>query len=204
MSDYPDSLDQQTLFAIQDGFRLEEFCDDFTSLRFLDLESTGLTVGSLPIEFGVCGLDLKPRSFLINCAPDTLSKEWSLDAEMLHKISITEIRMNGLDRAEAIDRAWQELVDTVVISDNAEHDQAWLSMLSREFDKIAVLPSQLFYAKEKTEAETRSGETEVFQAIRRIREMYPHLHRASPDSLRLAAEFKVLLDGDFLHELLKV
>lgn len=196
-------LDQLDLFAQTEGLRLEDVCEDFSRIRFIDLESSGLGRGSYPIEYGSCGFDLRPLGFLIRRREDFKLSEWSPAAQSLHNISVDQLAEQGIDTEEAILRISHDLGPGVVsLSDNPDYDCQWLLRLSPDLDSVDIYPISLFQRQAQITALERHGYDRLSQATEKVRERYPHVHRAGPDSLRAAALFKLLIDDEYVEHIL--
>ena len=196
-------LDQLDFFARTEGLRLEDVCDDLSRVRFIDVESSGLGRGSYPIEYGSCGLDLKPLSFLIKRRNDFALNGWSLGSQNLHNISLEDLEDNGVDPDEAIGRIGSDLAQgNIGLSDNPGHDCQWLTLLSSNLVSLDIYPINLFQRKAHLAALERHGFERLSQATARVQERYPHIHRAGPDSLRAAAQFKLLVDDEYLEQVI--
>lgn len=196
-------LDQLDLFARTEGLRLEDVCDDFSRIRFVDLESSGLGKESYPIEYGSCGFDLKPSSFLIRRRDDFRLSEWSMAAQNLHHISPDQLTRQGVDTEEAILRISHDLAPGVMcLSDNPDYDYHWLVRLSADLGSIDIYPINLFQRQAQISALERHGYARLSQATEIVQARHPHTHRAGPDSLRAAALFKLLIDDKYVEHVL--
>jgi hypothetical protein len=196
-------LEQLDFFAQTEGLRLEDVCVDFSLLRFIDVESSGLGRGSYPIEYGSCGLDLQPVSLLIRRRDDFALADWSPTAQNLHNISLDDLADHGVDADEAARRISLDLAPGVIgLSDNPDHDFQWLIRLSSDLDAVGLYPISLFQRQARIAALERHGYERLSEATVRVQERYPHLHRAGPDSLRAAAQFRLLVDDKYVEEVL--
>jgi hypothetical protein len=199
MTDETFDLNQLDIFAQTEGLRIEDICDDFSRLRFIDVESSGLDKESYPIEYGSCGLDLKSASFLIKRKTEFTLQNWSGTAQALHKIAPEDLELSGIMPCEAVARVKLDLAPGMVgLSDNAEHDGQWLAKLSPDLEGLDIYPLNLFLRIATNEALNRHGYERLSLATRLVQKNYPHLHRAGPDSLRMAALFRLLVDDEFV------
>jgi hypothetical protein len=201
-----DVLDQEQLefFAQTEGLSIDDMCSDFSMLRFVDVESSGLNKGSYPIEYGSCGLDLAPSSFLIRRKCEFGLTDWSIVSQSIHNITVDDLDNFGIDSKDAVSWIKRDLAPGVVgLSDNAENDAAWLSRLSPDLEALDIYPVGLFLRQARLKALERQGYERLSQATMKVQARYPHIHRAGPDSLRMAALFKVLVDDEFVDSILK-
>lgn len=178
---------------------IHAFCD-LEQLKFIDIESSGLARGAFPIEYASCGLDLSCSSFLIKPSSDfDPLANWSLEAEKLHGIKLQDLIVGGVDSYVAATRIRKDFEGAVIVlSDNADHDLRWLAKLDPELSDLPILPVNLFLKRLQTDALQRHGLDVLSNAVRRCMEVYPHVHRAVPDCVRLAALFRVLVDDKFM------
>lgn len=197
-------LDQMDFFARTEGLKIEDICDDLSLLRFIDVESSGLGKESYPIEYGSCGLDLKPVSFLIGRRKDFSLSEWSVNSQNLHNITPGDLEEFGIDANEAVHWIKRDLSPGIIaLSDNPLHDTQWLSMLTPELGALDIYPVSLFLRRAQIAALERQGYERLSQAAIRVQQQYLHLHRAGPDSLRAAAQFRLLVDDEYVDAVLR-
>lgn len=196
-------LDQLDFFAQTEGLKIEEVCDDLSRLRFIDVESSCLGKNSYPIEYGSCGLDLEPSSFLIRRRDDFELSDWSLGSQKLHNITLDNLEEFGIDADEAVERIRLDLAPGfIALSDNPAHDSQWLSRLSSDFDALDLYPVNLFLRQARIAALERQGYQRLSKATVWVQHRYPHVHRAGPDSLRAAAQFRLLVDDEYVEAVL--
>jgi hypothetical protein len=196
-------LDQLNFFSRSEGLKIEDVCDDLSLLRFVDLESSGIGKMSYPIEYGSCGLDLMSSSFLIRRRPDFSLGDWSASSQNLHKITLEELERFGVDAVEAVTRIAHDLAPSFIgLSDNPAHDSQWLTRLSADFESLDLYPVDLFLRQARIAALDRHGYERLSRATLQVQQTYPHVHRAGPDSLRAAAQFRLLVDDEYLGAIL--
>jgi hypothetical protein len=169
----------------------------FSNLVFLDMEATGLSESSVPTEFGVCGLDLAPHSFLIRPREEWQNAEWSPIAEIMTGITRSLLDKEGVDASEAGDRIEEALQGKMVVSDNPEDDGRWLIRLKPFWMHEGIRSIKDFETKSIYELSRSLGYEAFDLLLRKTRKRYPHIHRAGPDSLRMAATFRLLIDPGF-------
>lgn len=95
----------------------------------IDIEATGLSPESHPIEIAFLSLTGDSDSFLIN--PETASHwtHWDRNAEDIHGISREECIDKGISIYEAADRLNKQLCGYLLISDAAGFDGWWIDVL---------------------------------------------------------------------------
>ncbi len=166
-------------------------------LLFLDMEATGLSALSVPTEFGVCGLDLVPHSFLIRPRPEWATAERSLMAEIMTGISDEMLALEGVDPDEAGEMIDALLRERTVVSDNPESDAMWLTRLKPLWMHDGLRSTKEFEVQACYDLSRSLGAESFELLLRKTRRIYPHVHRAGPDALRMAACFRLLIDEDF-------
>jgi hypothetical protein len=164
---------------------------------FLDMEASGLSATSVPTEFGVCGLDLTPTSFLIRPRNEWQEAEWSPMAEIMTGITRTLLAEEGVDAGQAGDMIEEALQGKVVVSDNPEADGMWLIRLKPFWLHEGVRSIKEYETKMIYELSRSLGYETFDTLLRKTRKRYPHIHRAGPDALQMAATFRLLIDPDF-------
>ena len=162
--------------------------------NFIDLEASGLGVGSYPIEVGVA-LENGGTNCTLICPPHEW-KHWDASAEALHGISRQTLLLNGRSPLKVAMLLNEWLAGEVVYSDAWGNDACWLARL---FDEAGVMqrfrvdsivsilaPEQLdlwAYAKEQAE-----------------RNLFLKRHRASNDALILQLTHALLQEGDLSYK----
>lgn len=102
-----------------------------SNFTVIDIEASGLSTESFPIE--IAWLDEKGNqdSFLITPAENWLY--WDDYAEeSIHKISRDELRLNGITHFQAANRLNDALTGKTVLSDVLRRDKFWLKQLYSE------------------------------------------------------------------------
>lgn len=166
-------------------------------LRFVDIEASGLEDGSYPTEFGICGLDLKPSSFLIRPKEEWKDLPWSEAAERMTGINRSLLLSQGISAVEAGERVETEFFGNMVLSDNPGHDAMWLTRLKDSWLHEGIRPMENWYKSQSLKTAQAVPLTELYAATAKVQRLYPHHHRAGPDALRMAALFRVLVDAEF-------
>lgn len=170
------------------------------ALLFLDVESSGLGEDSYPIEVALCDDALSLRSWLVRPEPGWTS--WSVLAESLHGMGRDAVCRDG-EPAAAVAHAMSAAAgDGWVASDAPEADGAWVDRLyaaaglERPFRIVDVGEALLGLGVpvEAAVARARAWDRARAAAARR----FPHVHRAGPDALALAAAWRAAADPSFL------
>jgi hypothetical protein len=178
---------------------------DFDVL-FIDIEASGLSSASFPIEIGwVLDDEAEPESFLVR--PHTtwdFDTGWSAQSAALHGITPAMLEAEGLPVDEACTRLDEVTHGRLVVSDAPQHDDWWLGRLydaAGRQKSWAVGDVERLYGGLAQEAGLDSAE--AARLLTRSEQIYPHPHRAGPDALRLAKAARPLADPEFrsrLHE----
>lgn len=173
-------------------------------VRFADVEASGLHEGSYPLQFGWCGLDLKPSVVLVRPEPEWTPQLFDPNAFEMHGISHERAMREGIDATEAANVLNIALTDKAVVTDNVEWDGYWTTRLADATGvgiQFGYNPSSLLASTFRSvfdpwcvdrEAELRDT-VDVF---------YPHIHLADRDSLRMAALTRMLIDRQWAEWLL--
>ena len=96
---------------------------------FIDLEATGLSADSWPIEIGWAFQDGDAAATLIKPDDAWPEKAWSADAEALHGIGLDLLNAEGRACADVCDMANDALAGRDVYSDAPDWDGFWLMRL---------------------------------------------------------------------------
>jgi hypothetical protein len=167
---------------------------------FLDIEASGLSSASFPIEIGwVLDDEAEPESFLVRPHGTwELDTGWSAQSAAIHGIAPATLKAEGLSVDEACTRLDEATHRRLVVSDAPRHDDWWLGRLyaatGREKAWSLGDVERLYggFAQE-----SGLGPTEAARLLTRIEQIYPHPHRAGPDALRLAKAARALADPEF-------
>lgn len=147
---------------------------------FIDLEASGLSTTSWPIEVGWAFEHGPPRSFLIRPDASWPESAWSLDAERLHGVSRADLERDGVnprDVAEALNAA---LAGASVWSDAPDWDGFWLFRLFQ-----AAQIKQQFAVNDFGRLMRPLAGAREEAALRRAAQISPRRHRAGPDAKHL-------------------
>ena len=100
----------------------------------LDIEASGLSRGSYPIEVGYVLADGRSHCFLIKPLDDW--QMWDSSAERLHGISRAQLLLRGLDVVTVAETLNRALGGMTVYSDAWGNDQSWLALLFDRAERV--------------------------------------------------------------------
>jgi hypothetical protein len=133
---------------------------------FIDLEASGLSAASWPIEVGWAFEQGPARALLIKPHVTWSDDAWSLEAEGLHGVTRADLERNGQSPREVAEAVNAALGGFSVWSDAPDWAGFWLFRLMRP----------LAGAREEA-------------ALRRAAQISPRRHRAGPDAKHLQAVY---------------
>ncbi|GJL91013.1 hypothetical protein [Hyphococcus sp.] len=156
------------------------------NIAFIDLEASGLSARSWPIEVGWCFASDKPQALLIKPSADWSLDEWSPEAEALHGVSHKKIMAKGADPKLVCEKLNAALAGKEVYSDAPDWDGFWLYRLFqsakiRQNFKLSEL-SALFRATPPEKMDAALSE-----AVR----IAPRKHRAAADVVHMRTLFEL-------------
>jgi len=169
------------------------------TIRFIDIEASGLHEGSYPIEIAWADPMLGGQCFLIKPMPGWGERDWSYESERVHGIPRARLLAEGIDAVEAAERLNAALRGKEVYSDAPNYDGMWLWRL---FNDTKVRPlftlehefSLLIGFMDGPEA----LDIELIDDLRsKVAKRYPHTHRADADALLMAASWRCLADPEW-------
>jgi hypothetical protein len=100
---------------------------------FVDIESSGLSDGTYPIELGWTDEAGNTSSFLIKPSQEWLDRGvWDEGAEIIHGIGMDELLREGVTPEEAACRLQTIFSNHDVLVTSVPHDGYWLSLLQSE------------------------------------------------------------------------
>lgn len=185
-------------------FVLFERYPDLRRLSFIDIESSGLIMGSYPIQYGWCGFDLVPRQVLIRPLPHWSARYFEPSSVAVHGIRRSQLLIDGVDAGDVARTLNDALRGGTAFSDAIAWDRDWtdrlfddtaverefaLETVDKAFERIAAICDP--WCVERQE--------ELFG---RVDQIYPHVHKADKDCLRLAAMTRSFIDQPFAQWLL--
>lgn len=157
-----------------------------SNIAFIDLEASGLSARSWPIEVGWCFAKGDPTALLIKPSPDWSIDEWSRDAEALHGVTHKKITSKGADPKVVCETLNSALAGIDVYSDAPDWDGFWLYRLFqsakiRQNFKLSDL-NLLF----------RSMQPDKLSAILiEAERLAPRKHRAAADAVHMRTIFEL-------------
>ncbi|MBY3433874.1 hypothetical protein HFN89_06895 [Rhizobium laguerreae] len=173
-------------------------------LTFIDIESSGLIMGSYPIQYGWCGFDLLPRQVLIRPLPHWSPRYFEPSSVDVHGIRRSRLLIEGADAVDVARTLNEAMGGGTAFSDAVAWDRDWTDRL---FDDTAV--EREFALETLDKAFEQIAEIcdpwcverqELLAA--RVDRAFPHVHKADQDSLRLAALARTFIDRPFAEWLL--
>ncbi|MBY3155460.1 hypothetical protein HFO56_24340 [Rhizobium laguerreae] len=173
-------------------------------LTFIDIESSGLIMGSYPIQYGWCGFDLLPRQVLIRPLPHWSPRYFEPSSVDVHGIRRSRLLIEGADAVDVARTLNEAMGGGTAFSDAVAWDRDWTDRL---FDDTAV--EREFALETLDKAFEQIAEIcdpwcverqELLAA--RVDRAFPHVHKADQDCLRLAALARTFIDRPFAEWLL--
>ncbi|MEZ5894369.1 MAG: hypothetical protein R3C58_14655 [Parvularculaceae bacterium] len=155
-------------------------------IAFIDLEASGLSPRSWPIEVGWCLVGGAPEAILVKPVPDWSLSEWSKEAEALHGVSCDTLVKKGAEPKLVCERLNAALAGRAVYSDAPDWDGFWLYRL---FQAAGV--KQRFTLSHLGEL-FRSVPPEKMDAyVSAAEKKTPRKHRAIPDVLHMRTLYEL-------------
>ncbi len=159
-------------------------------VAFIDLEASGLSARSWPIEVGWCFAGGAPKAMLIQ--PD---EAWSLDdwnpaAEALHGIAYDDLMKEGVAADKVCERLNNALAGKLVFSDAPDWDGFWLYRLFQ-----AAKKRQRFIVSDFSSIFRSAPPEDVDRYIAEAERVAPRTHRAIPDVLHMRALYELASPG---------
>lgn len=186
------------------GFVLWDKHPLITLVRFADVEASGLHEGSYPLQFGWCGLDLKPSVVLVRPESEWTSQLFDPKAFEMHGISHERAMREGIDATEAAKVLNVALTGKAVVTDNVQWDGYWTTRLADTTGvgiRFGYNPSGLLASTFRSVFDPWcvAREPELRDVVDVF---YPHVHLADLDALRMAALMRMLIDRQWAEWLL--
>lgn len=188
----------------QPDFTLWDRYPDLRLIKFIDIESSGLILGSYPIQFGWCGFDLAPKEVLVRPLPHWTSRYFDPSSVSIHGIRRSTLLIEGIEAADVAHRLNGALAGCSAYCDSLGWDRTWADRL---FDDTGV--RQDFILAKIDAVFERVAEicdpwcvARATALMEQIDHFYPHVHRAAGDSLRLAAMTRMVIDREWAEWLL--
>ena len=147
---------------------------------FIDLEASGLGLGSWPIEVGWCFLTGAADARLIQPAAQWSQEAWDDDAELLHGISRTRLDVEGEPARQIAAHLNSLLAGHQVFSDAPSWDGYWLYRL---YD--AAKMRQSFELLDYGELFIGAKNDDVERGRKKADSEAPRIHRALEDACHM-------------------
>ncbi|NWG72054.1 MAG: hypothetical protein HXY23_10665 [Parvularculaceae bacterium] len=147
---------------------------------FIDLEASGLSASSWPIEVGWAFEFGPPRSLLIRPDDSWPQSAWSADAERLHGVTRADLDRDGRSARETAEALNDALAGLSVWSDAPDWDGFWLFRLFQ-----AAQVKQQFTLNDFGKLMRPLAGAREEAALRRAAQISPRRHRAGPDAKHL-------------------
>lgn len=150
------------------------------AIAFIDLEASGLSAQSWPIEVGWCFGDGPPKAYLVRPQPDWDTAAWDKKAEALHGLSYEILTAEGAAPMAICKILNEALADRIVYSDAPDWDGFWLYQLY----KASGLKQSFTLTDFHTVLAGFSAE-KIDCLIEEAARIAPHRHRAEDDVLHM-------------------
>ena len=160
---------------------------------FIDVEASGLSNQSYPIEIGWASLSIDGRNLhqdAILIRPDAEWRdngEWSMAAQRIHGLSQRELLISGADVMDVLPRFEAAIEGCILTSDAPQEDAFWINRL---YDAVGRrFPSRIQSLKEirlGLVAEHGVSPRFAFQRLELAEAHHPIPHRAGEDAGRMA------------------
>ena len=155
-------------------------------VAFIDLEASGLSAHSWPIEAGWCFAGGEPTSYLIRPAPAWDMAAWDEKAEALHGVSSDILARAGAEAAEVCAALNEALTGCVVYSDAPDWDGFWLYRLFQ-----AARVRQTFALVDFHEVFAGIAPEILQDMMAAAAAVAPHRHRAGDDVLHMKTLYEL-------------
>jgi hypothetical protein len=169
-----------------------------TAIRFIDVEASGLQVGSYPVEVGWSSPELVSEGFLVSPAPDWGLDDWSRTAELVHGISLEDCVTQGLPVQEAAVRLNLALNGRLLYSDAPDYDGYWLRRLYKAAAmqptfSLKLLPLEPLLRDTLRARGHGDWWPDIEDLSRHVHTRHPRTHRAEADARHMAAMYRSAL-----------
>lgn len=160
-------------------------------LAFLDVEASGLSALSWPIEIGWVFDDGTAGNCLIRPDPTWKESAWDPHAERLHGVKRCALDQDGIDVRDAAARVNAALADCKVYSDAPDWDGFWLFRL---FSAASI--RQTFRLLDFGRLIKGYAGTQDPRLLEYAAEIAPRRHRAEADARHLRAVWRLAAGHD--------
>lgn len=157
-------------------------------VAFIDLEASGLSARSWPIEVGWCFASGAPQAMLIQPDASWSLDDWDEQAEALHGVAYDALQHEGLSPGEVCEKLNAALAGKVVFSDAPDWDGFWLYRLFQ-----AAKARQRFVVSDFSSIFHGAAPEMVDRCIAEADRVAPRLHRAIPDVLHMRTLYQLAI-----------
>ncbi len=155
-------------------------------IAFIDLEASGLSARSWPIEVGWCFVAGAPEARLIRPAEQWSLDDWSRDAEALHGVAHKTLLKEGGEPKQVCEALNAALADKTVYSDAPDWDGFWLYRLFQ-----AGQVRQRFALHNLGALFDLTPPEKMDALVAEAERVAPRRHRAAPDVLHMRALYEL-------------
>jgi len=158
------------------SYRQQPSASELTDIAFIDLEASGLSARSWPIEAGWCFARGKPQAMLIKPHENWSTDDWDKKAEALHGIAYDHLAKKGEAAKKVCEALNKALTGLTVYSDAPDWDGFWLYRL---FDAAKI--KQTFKLSDFSLLMASVPPEKLDALIDEAERRAPRRHRAIPD-----------------------
>ena len=155
-------------------------------VAFIDLEASGLSARSWPIEVGWCFADGAARAMFIRPDEAWSLDDWDKNAEALHGIAYKTLLKDGVAAGEVCNKLNEALAGKLVFSDAPDWDGFWLYRLFQ-----AAKTRQRFVVGDFSSIFRSAPPEKVEACISEADRKAPRTHRAIPDVLHMRTLYEL-------------
>ena len=156
----------------------------------MDLEASGLSARSWPIEVGWCFADGAPKAMFIRPDDAWSLDDWDENAEALHGVAYDVLLKDGLAPGEVCEELNEALAGKLVFSDAPDWDGFWLYRLFQ-----AAKVRQRFIVSDFSAIFHATPLEKMESFIAKAERVAPRTHRAIPDVLHMRALYTMAAPG---------
>ncbi len=161
------------------------------NIAFIDLEASGLSAQSWPIEVGWCFREGAPQAYLVRPAPAWSEDAWDERAQALHGVSYQTLKKYGEAPENLCALLNTALTGCIVYSDAPDWDGFWLYRLFQ-----AGGQRQTFSLTDFRQVFKGASTSAINGLVAKAAKTAPHRHRASADVLHMKAVYALAARGD--------
>ena len=159
-------------------------------VAFIDLEASGLSARSWPIEAGWCFAGGAAKAMLIRPHESWSLEDWNPVAEALHGVSYDTLVKEGVPAGEVCEKLNGALAGKLVFSDAPDWDGFWLYRLFQ-----AAKMRQRFIVSDFSSILRAAPPEKLDAYMEEAERRAPRMHRAIPDVLHMRALYELVAPG---------